>query len=49
MSELVTEVVNGEPYQYSPLGEYVVRAVGSAVVGRPSNTPVLKLPARSTV
>ncbi len=35
MSELVTEVVNGEPYQYSPLGEYVVRAVG-VCGGRPT-------------
>jgi uncharacterized protein (DUF433 family) len=28
MSALVTEVVNGEPYDYYPLGDYVVRAVG---------------------
>jgi uncharacterized protein (DUF433 family) len=35
MSELVTEVVNGEPYQYSPLGEYVVRAAG-VCGGRPT-------------
>jgi uncharacterized protein (DUF433 family) len=35
MSELVTEVVSGEPYQYSPLGEYVVRAVG-VCGGRPT-------------
>jgi uncharacterized protein (DUF433 family) len=28
MFEPITEVVNGELYQYYPLGEYVVRAVG---------------------
>ncbi len=28
MPTLVTEVINGEPYNYYPLGEYVVRAVG---------------------
>lgn len=28
MAELVTEIVGGEPYQYYPLGEYVVRAPG---------------------
>ena len=28
MSKLITEIVGGEPYQYYPLGEYVVRAVG---------------------
>jgi uncharacterized protein (DUF433 family) len=28
MTELITESVNGESYQYYPLGEYVVRAVG---------------------
>lgn len=35
MSELMTEVVNGEPYQYYPLGEHVVRAVG-VCDGRPT-------------
>ncbi len=35
MSELVIEVVNGEPYQYYPLGEHVVRAVGICG-GRPT-------------
>ena len=35
MSELITEVVNGEPYQYYPLGEHVVRAVG-VCDGRPT-------------
>jgi uncharacterized protein (DUF433 family) len=25
---LVTEIINGEPYSYYPLGQYVVRAVG---------------------
>lgn len=28
MSELVSEIIGGEVYQYYPLGEYVVRAVG---------------------
>jgi uncharacterized protein (DUF433 family) len=35
MSDLITEVVNGEPYQYYPLGEHVVRAVG-VCGGRPT-------------
>jgi len=35
MSELITELVNGEPYQYYPLGEHVVRAVGICA-GRPT-------------
>src|SRR5262245_19398754 len=35
MSELITEVINGEPYQYYPLGEHVVRAVG-VCDGRPT-------------
>lgn len=28
MAELITEMVGGEPYQYYPLGRYVVRAIG---------------------
>ncbi len=28
MTELVTEIVSGESYQYYPLGKYVVRAIG---------------------
>ena len=28
MAELITETVGGEPYQYYPLGKYVVRAIG---------------------
>lgn len=28
MAKLVTEIVGGEPYEYVPLGEYVVRAPG---------------------
>ncbi len=35
MAELVKETVGGEPYQYYPLGEYVVRAVG-VCGGRPT-------------
>ena len=35
MSELITELVNGEPYQYYSLGEHVVRAVGICG-GRPT-------------
>jgi uncharacterized protein (DUF433 family) len=35
MTDLMTEVVNGEPYQYYPLGEHVVRAVGICS-GRPT-------------
>src|SRR6266545_7051495 len=35
ISKLITEVVNGEPYQYYPMGEYVVRAVG-VCGGRPT-------------
>ena len=35
MSELITEIVGGEPYQYYPLGDYVVRAIG-VCGGRPT-------------
>jgi uncharacterized protein (DUF433 family) len=35
MSDLITEIVNSEPYQYYPLGEHVVRAVGICG-GRPT-------------
>jgi uncharacterized protein (DUF433 family) len=35
MTEFITEVVNGESYQYYPLGEHVVRAVG-VCGGRPT-------------
>ena len=28
MAELITEILDGEPYQYYPLGKYVVRAIG---------------------
>ena len=35
MSELVTEDIGGESYQYYPLGEYVVRALG-VCGGRPT-------------
>jgi uncharacterized protein (DUF433 family) len=35
MTDLMTEVVNGERYQYYPLGEHVVRAVG-VCGGRPT-------------
>ena len=35
MSELVTEIVGGEPYRYYPLGDYVVRAIG-VCGGRPT-------------
>ena len=28
MAELVTEYLDGDPYQYQPLGEHVVRAIG---------------------
>ena len=35
MMELVTERVGGDVYQYYPLGEYVVRAVG-VCGGRPT-------------
>jgi uncharacterized protein (DUF433 family) len=28
MTQLITELVAGEPYQYYPLGQHVVRAVG---------------------
>jgi uncharacterized protein (DUF433 family) len=28
MTQLITEFVAGEPYQYYPLGQHVVRAVG---------------------
>jgi uncharacterized protein (DUF433 family) len=34
-SKLITEIVGGEPYQYYPLGEYIVRAVG-VCGGRPT-------------
>jgi uncharacterized protein (DUF433 family) len=35
MNSLISEVVNGERYQYYPLGDYVVRAVG-VCGGRPT-------------
>lgn len=35
MAELITEIVGGEPYQYYPLGDYVVRAIG-VCGGRPT-------------
>ncbi len=35
MATLVTEFVGGEPYQYYPMGEYVVRALG-VCGGRPT-------------
>jgi uncharacterized protein (DUF433 family) len=35
MSDLITEVVNGESYQYYPLGEYVVRTA-EICGGRPT-------------
>ncbi len=35
MSNVMTEIVNGEKYQYYPLGQYVVRAVG-VCGGRPT-------------
>lgn len=28
MAELITEILEGEPYQYYPLGQHVVRAIG---------------------
>ena len=34
-AKLITEVVNGELYQYHPMGKYVVRAVG-VCGGRPT-------------
>ncbi|MFN8513187.1 MAG: DUF433 domain-containing protein [Chloroflexia bacterium] len=35
MTQLLTEIVGGEPYEYLPLGEYVVRAPG-VCGGRPT-------------
>lgn len=35
MADLVTEIVGGEPYQFYPLGDYVVRAIG-VCGGRPT-------------
>ncbi len=35
MTELITEMVGGEPYQYYPYGAHVVRAV-SVCGGRPT-------------
>ncbi|ETX02567.1 MAG: hypothetical protein ETSY2_35305 [Candidatus Entotheonella gemina] len=35
MKELVTEMIGGETYQYHPLGEHVVRAIG-VCGGRPT-------------
>jgi uncharacterized protein (DUF433 family) len=35
MAKLTTEIVGGEPYEYYPLGDYVVRAVG-VCGGRPT-------------
>ncbi len=35
MPEQVTEIIGGEPYEYYPMGEYVVRARG-VCGGRPT-------------
>jgi uncharacterized protein (DUF433 family) len=35
MTKVMTEIVNGETYQYHPLGKHVVRAVGICG-GRPT-------------
>ena len=35
MPEFVTEIVGNEPYQYYPMGEHVVRAIG-VCGGRPT-------------
>ena len=35
MTKVITEIINGEPYQYYPLGKHVVRAVG-VCGGRPT-------------
>ena len=35
MIKVITEIINGEPYQYYPLGKHVVRAVG-VCGGRPT-------------
>jgi uncharacterized protein (DUF433 family) len=35
MMERVQEIVGGEPYEYLPLGQYVVRAIG-VCGGRPT-------------
>jgi len=35
MTKVITEIMNGEPYQYYPLGTHVVRAVG-VCGGRPT-------------
>ncbi len=35
MADIIIETVNGEPYQYYPLGKYIVRAVG-VCGGRPT-------------
>jgi uncharacterized protein (DUF433 family) len=35
VSKLITEMKGGEPYQYYPLGKYIVRAVG-VCGGRPT-------------
>ena len=35
MTRVMTEILNGEPYQYYPLGKHVVRAVG-VCGGRPT-------------
>lgn len=35
MEQLITEIVGGEPYQYYPLGKYIVRAPG-VCGGRPT-------------
>jgi len=35
MTKVITEILNGEAYQYEPLGEHVVRAVG-VCGGRPT-------------
>jgi uncharacterized protein (DUF433 family) len=35
MTKVMTEIIQGEPYQYYPLGKHVVRAVG-VCGGRPT-------------
>ena len=42
MIALVTETLGGEPYQYVPLGEHVVRAMG-VCGGRPTVLEALRI------
>ncbi len=43
MDNLITEIISGEPYQYYPYGEHIVRATGLCGDDRPSILLMIEL------